>query len=57
MLLIKVAILALVIVLLLQFLMQTGFTFLTVLPIALGIWIFMILQNRKNNGDDELEDY
>ena len=55
--LIKVAILALVVIFLLQFLMHAGSTLVTVLPIVLGIWIFMVLQNRRTNEDDESEDY
>lgn len=55
--LVKLALVALVVVFLLQFLMHVGSTLVTVLPVVLGIWILMIIQNRRTDEDDESEDY
>lgn len=55
--LLKLALVALVFVFLLQFLLHIGTSFLTVLPVVLGIWIFMIIQNRKTDEYDDSEDY
>jgi hypothetical protein len=55
-LLIKLAVVAVVMLLAIQLLLQFGSGFIIVLPIVLGIWIFLIIQNQKSDEDEELND-
>jgi fatty acid desaturase len=55
-LLIKFAVVALLALLVIQLVLQIGSSFVLVLPIVLGIWIFLILQNQKTDTDEENDD-
>ena len=57
MLLIKYAVVALLALLVIQLVLQIGSSFVLVLPIVLGIWIFLILQNQKTDADEESDDF
>jgi hypothetical protein len=56
-LLIKIAVAALLALLVIQLVLQIGSSFVLVLPIVLGIWIFSILQNQKTDTDEENDDF
>lgn len=45
--------LTLVALFLLQLLANSAMSFLTVIPIAVGVWFFLYLQNRKEEADSD----
>lgn len=45
--------LTLVALFLLQLLANSAKSFLTVIPIAAGVWFFLYLQNRKDEADSD----